>query len=139
MEAEMTTETDEDAFRDEEAWNALDYETRLRVAGHLMRKVVEFGRDPGSFRHFIYGVLGFGMDAYVPLYAAGTMDFTNSFDLGTHEAIRRIVEEHRYDSLKQLLDLCDEGGCYQNASSGYPTKDGYRRTCFSHSELDKTV
>jgi len=136
---EMTTEGDEDAVLDKAVWDGLDYETRLAVAGHVIRKVVEVGRDPCSFRYFIYDVLGFEPNAYVPLYLAGGMEITNNFDLNQNEAIREVVEKHRYDSLKQLLDLCDESGCYRNASCGYPTKSGYRRTCFFHSELEKTL
>ena len=135
----MNTESDEDAARDREVWDGLDYETRLAAACHVIRKVVEVGRDPGSFRHFIYGVLGFQMDAYVPLYAAGAMEITNNFDLNHSENLRKVVEEHKYDSLKEMLDICDEFGCYEQSSCGFPTSDGYRRTCYKHSEFDKKL
>lgn len=72
---------DEDAIQDEKIWDSLDLETRLACAGHVIRKVVENGNEGGSFRYFIYDRLGFGPEAYVPLYLAGGMTITNHFDL----------------------------------------------------------
>lgn len=35
-----------------------------------------------------------------------------------------------------MRELCDEPGCSQLASCGFPTEDGsYRRTCFDHSKF----
>ena len=118
---------------DQKVWDGLDYDTRLAVAGHMIRKVVEIGTEGGSFRHFIYGVLGFDMDAYVPLYMAGGMTITNEFDLQKIEDIKKIVGENKYEKLKPVLGLCDEPDCFEEASSGWPSEDNvYRHTCSAH-------
>jgi hypothetical protein len=118
---------------EEKIWNSLDYDTRLAVAGHMIRKVVEIGTEGGSFRHFIYGVLGFSMDAYVPLYMAGGMTITNEFDLQKIEDIKKIAEENKYEKLKSVLGLCDEPDCFKEASTGWPSEDNvYRHTCSAH-------
>jgi hypothetical protein len=32
-------------------------------------------------------------------------------------------------------EVCDEPGCVQEATCGFPTGQGYRRTCHHHSDL----
>jgi hypothetical protein len=61
------------------------YETKLAVTAWVMEKIVEHAREGGSFRVLIYDRLGFGTDAYVPLYLAGGMEISNEFDLSKHE------------------------------------------------------
>lgn len=58
-----------------------DYKTKLAVTAWVMKKIVEHGKEPGSFRYLIYERMGFDMDAYVPLYLAGGMTISNEFDL----------------------------------------------------------
>jgi|APCry1669188970_1035186.scaffolds.fasta_scaffold95503_3 hypothetical protein len=77
----MTTEGDEDAIRDEEIWNSLDLESRLAAAAFVIRKIVDHGREGGTFRYLIYDRLGFGPEAYVPLYLAGGMHISNHFEI----------------------------------------------------------
>ena len=31
-----------------------------------------------------------------------------------------------------LVRVCDEPGCWKEATMGTPTRTGYRRTCFTH-------
>lgn len=117
-----------------------DNQTKLDIAAWVISKIDEHGRDPGSFRYLIYERLGFGMDAYVPLYEAGGMNITNEFDYGKDEQLVKIVIEEKIDNvrLKQQLLLCDEPGCFDPASCGWPSENGvYRRTCYEHSELKK--
>jgi hypothetical protein len=57
------------------------YEMKLAVTAWVFEKIVEHANDPGSFRYLIYDRMGFGPDAYVPLYYAGGMTITNEFDL----------------------------------------------------------
>ena len=40
-------------------------------------------------------------------------------------------------SVECFTEICDEPECNQPASCGFPTPDGYRRTCFKHSEFNK--
>ena len=58
-----------------------DPEMKLAVTAWVFEKIVEHGKDPGSFRYLIYDRMGFGGDAYVPLYEAGGMTITNEFRL----------------------------------------------------------
>jgi len=55
-------------------------ETQYTVeqAAEIMRHVIKHCIDGGSFRTFIYDRLGFESAAYVPLYEAGVMNFTNA-------------------------------------------------------------
>lgn len=57
------------------------YETRLAVAAWVMKAILEHAKEGGSFRYLIYERLGFGPDAYVPLYIAGGMEISNEFAL----------------------------------------------------------
>ena len=61
------------------------YETRLAVAAWVMEAIVAHAREGGSFRYLIYERLGFGPDAYVPLYQAGGLTISNEFDLSIEE------------------------------------------------------
>jgi hypothetical protein len=49
----------------------------------VFRNIVENGKEDGSFRHLIYDHMGFGPEAYKPLYLAGGMEITN--ELGRKE------------------------------------------------------
>lgn len=57
------------------------YETRLAVVAWAMEHIVTHAEEGGSFRYLIYERLGFGPDAYVPLYQAGGMTISNEFNL----------------------------------------------------------
>lgn len=60
---------------------ACPYETRLAVAAWVFQAIVDHATEGGTFRYLIYHRLGFGPDAYVPLYQAGGMTISNEFDL----------------------------------------------------------
>lgn len=113
------------------------YETKLAVTAWVIRNIVDHAKGGGSFRYLIYERLGFKLDAYIPLYEAGGMDITNNFDLDQIPAIIKIVQEHKFEPLKDLINLCDEPDCFNEVSCGFPTEDGYRRTCFNHSKWAK--
>ena len=81
----MTTESDQDAIHNEKIWNSLDLETQLAAAAFVIKKIVDHGREGGTFRYLIYDRLGFGPEAYVPLYLAGGMHIANDFDLNNNE------------------------------------------------------
>lgn len=116
-----------------------DYQTKLDTAAWVISKIDEHGQDPGSFRGLIYGLLGFGPDAYVPLYEAGGMNITNELDYNRYDALIELVKEEKIDNvkLKNALSLCDEPGCFAHASCGWPSENGYRRTCYQHSNFEK--
>lgn len=57
------------------------YETRLAVTAWVMEHICDHAKDGGSFRYLIYSRMGFGPDAYMPLYCAGGMEISNEFIL----------------------------------------------------------
>jgi hypothetical protein len=48
-------------------------------AAWVISKVVAAMKHPGSFRYMIYNRMGYGPNAYVPIYEAGGMELTNAF------------------------------------------------------------
>ena len=114
-----------------------DYDTKLAVTAWVFKNIVEHAREGGSYRYLIYDRLGFDLDAYVPLFEAGGMEISNEFDIERISDIIAIVREHKLDVLKSVLNMCDEPGCFDDASCGFPTETGYRRTCYNHSDFNK--
>jgi len=116
-----------------------DYDTKLEIAAWVISKIDEHGLAPGSFRYLIYDRLGFGPDAYVPLYEAGGMNITNELDYDQKSDLRKIIQEQGIENkeLKQFAQICDEPGCFSHATCGWPGDDGYRRTCYEHSNFEK--
>lgn len=60
---------------------ACDYNTRLAITTDVFKKILEHAKEGGTFRYLIYERLGFGPDAYFPLYEAGGMVISNEFRL----------------------------------------------------------
>lgn len=116
-----------------------DYQTKLDIAAWVISKIDDHGNNPGSFRYLIYNRLGFDLDAYVPLYEAGGMNITNELDYDKSPALMKIIEEQKIENkkLKEFANVCDEPGCFRNASCGWPSDEGYRRTCYEHSNYGK--
>lgn len=113
------------------------YETKLAVTAWVFQNIVDHAKEGGSFRYLIYDRLGFNMDAYVPLCEAGGLEISNEFDMSQKSAILDIVQSKKIEELKVPLNLCDEGDCFVEASCGFPTDAGYRRTCYKHSKFAK--
>lgn len=126
-----------------------DYDTKLAVVQWAMKHIVDHAREGGSYRYLIYDRLGFGMDAYGALLDDG-MTISNEFDLGLMDNVQELFktvlndEEGDYDlikfkveKMKEKFAICDEPGCSNRVCSGWPSENGYRRTCFEHSERKK--
>ena len=116
-----------------------DYQTKLDIAAWVISKIDEHGVDGGSFRYLIYERLGFGPDAYVPLYEAGGMNITNELDYEAIPNLQKIIAEEKIDNLKlkRAVRTCDEPGCYAPATCGWPSEPEYRTTCYRHSNFEK--
>ena len=116
-----------------------DYQTKLDIAAWVISKIDEHGNNPGSFRNLIYGLLGFDADAYVVLYEAGGMNITNELDYDRQPSLIKIIEEEKIENqkLKEHAGICDEPGCFKPATCGWPSENGYRRTCYEHSNFEK--
>lgn len=110
-----------------------DNETKLAVTAWVFKNIVEHAQEGGSYRTLIYDRLGFGPEAYAPLYSAGGMIISNEFDTSQMNEIKKVVKENKIEAMKEVLVLCDEPGCFDETSCGWPTEDGgYRRTCGTH-------
>lgn len=64
----------------ERVWNNLDEDIKLAVTLYVMEALVEHAQGGGSYRHLIYGRLGFSTKAYSYLYPAG-MTISNNFNI----------------------------------------------------------
>lgn len=123
-----------------------DPELKLAVTKWVMKHIVEHAKEGGSYRYLIYDRLGFGPEAYAPLCSDG-LTISNEFDLNTIPDARRMLKgafeqgredmrEYHFHELKEVLNCCDEPGCYEVTSAGWPTEDGkYRHTCGEHYRL----
>lgn len=61
--------------------DACPSELRLAVTAQVFKAIVDHATEGGTFRYLIYDRLGFGPEAYVPLYEAGGMTISNEFNL----------------------------------------------------------
>ena len=113
-----------------------DYDTKLAITAWVMKHIVEHARDGGSYRYLIYTRLGFDMDAYGALLDDG-MTISNEFDLNLKDAVIKAYKNGDEKKLKDALGLCDEPGCFNYVSCGWPSDNGYRSTCSDHSQLMK--
>ena len=50
------------------------------------------------------------------------------------DATAKIVGCPRCKEVQCFINMCDEPGCREEASSGWLSDDGYRRTCHKHSK-----
>jgi len=61
-------------------WNSLDEDTKLAVTQYIFTALVAHAESGGSYRHLIYGRLGFSNKAYSYLYPEG-MIISNHFEI----------------------------------------------------------
>jgi hypothetical protein len=106
-------------------------EMKLAVTKWAMKHIVDHAREGGSYRYLIYDRMGFGPEAYAPLCSDG-MTISNEFDLDVVPDARKALAENDHDKLKKILSCCDEPGCYEQISAGFPVEGGYRQTCGEH-------
>lgn len=108
-----------------------DNDTKLAITKWVMKHIVEHARDGGSYRYLIYDRLGFGPEAYGALLDDG-MTISNEFDLGLKDNVVEAYKSGDEKKLKEALGLCDESGCFNYISCGWPSENGYRMTCSEH-------
>ena len=106
-------------------------DVKLAVTRWALNHVADHSREGGSYRHLIYGRLGFGPEAYGPLLDGG-MFISNNFDVEQIEQIKKIAKENGFEALKPVLNICDEPGCWTDAGCGWPDGEKYRWTCGKH-------
>ena len=111
-----------------------DHDMKLAVTKWVMKHIVEHAKEGGSYRYLIYDRLGFGPEAYAPLCSDG-MTISNEFDLDVVPDARKALAEGDHEKLKKILSCCDEPGCYEQITSGYPAESGYRQSCSKHYQM----
>lgn len=107
------------------------YDTKLAIVRWCMENIVKHAQEGGSYRYLIYGRLGFNPDAYGVLLDDG-MTISNEFDLSLKDNVIAAYKNKDEREMKKALGLCDEPGCFEYASSGWPSDTGYRTTCHKH-------
>jgi hypothetical protein len=125
-----------------------DYDTKLAVTAWAMKHIVDHARDGGTYRYLIYDRLGFEPDAYAPLCSDG-LTISNEFELDVDEKIQKLYNivlndkegdldfiKSQFEKLKNDYNICDEPGCTETVSCGWPSENGYRRTCGEHMKKD---
>jgi hypothetical protein len=115
----------------------VDNQTKLAVTAWVFHHIIEHAKEGGTFRYLIYDRLGFGYDAYVPLCADG-MTISNEFNMDFKDKVVRIAQEHQLEPLKEVLEMCDEPGCFKIRCCGWPDPktNTYRVTCRDHAGID---
>ena len=109
-----------------------DPELKLEITKWVMKHIVAHARDGGTYRYLIYDRLGFGPEAYGELLDDG-MTISNEFDLSLKKTVADCLERNDIEAAKRALGYCDEPGCYNEASCGYPVGEkGYRYSCGDH-------
>ena len=108
-----------------------EYDMKLAVTRWVLKHVADHGKDGGSYRYLIYDRLGFGPDAYAPLCNDGLF-ISNEFDSQIVSEARKALAAGDHENLKKILSCCDEPGCYEQISAGFPAEGGYRSTCCEH-------
>src|SRR5882672_10532344 len=78
-------------------------EMRLAVTAQVFKAIVDHATEGGSFRDLIYDRLGFGPEAYVPLYDAGGMTISNDFNLPDPNAPRIALKDHDKEEFDEGL------------------------------------
>lgn len=107
------------------------YDTKLAITAWVMKHIVYHAKDGGSYRYLIYERLGFDMDAYGVLLDDG-MTISNEFDLNMRDNVVKAYKSGDEAKIKEALSLCDEPGCFNEISCGWPSENGYRTTCSEH-------
>jgi len=109
-----------------------DYDMKLAVTKWIFKHIAAHGAEGGSYRYLIYDRLGFDADAYAPLCSDGLF-ISNEFDAEALPNAREALASGNHEKLKEILSCCDEPGCYEVTSCGWPTEGGgYRQTCHRH-------
>ena len=89
----------------EEYWNSLTKEQQLAAFCAVSRRIHQGELvDQGSYRHVLYGVFGWGPEAYAPAQLAGYLDIHNAIHEPDHD--RRLLEEFckKFDLRSSYVD-----------------------------------
>lgn len=81
------------------------HETKLALCCWFFERCTEHAREGGgNFRKLIYERLGFGVEAYAPLYLAGGLDVSTHFRFTDASEADQIVREHIAQAADRIKD-----------------------------------
>ena len=95
-----------------------DYDTKLAVTAWVFKHIVDHAKEGGSYRNLIYGRLGFGTDAYTPLFYAGGMEISNEFDMDRMDEVKSVVRQNKIEALKSDLKEAEQSSDYYEKKCG---------------------
>ena len=83
----------------EEFWNKLTYDEKLMAFYSVVKRIKKGELDEqGTYRHILYDVFGFDVDAYSMGMECGFLDLHNS--IYTRESLKEVVEKAGGDASK---------------------------------------
>lgn len=112
MSEESKMKEQEDFFlaENDRVLNGAPRPTIAQVAWVMSALSESVSREGCSFRRTIYGLMGFGPEAYVPIYEAGGMNVTNAIVEASDRAdlMQAGAQAERARILKIAEEWCDE-------------------------------
>lgn len=78
----MNMENQEHNADMEAIFKALPYEAQVAATCVVVAALKETAQRGGSFRFFLYQMLGLKQDSYFPVWRSGGQDITNALDAG---------------------------------------------------------
>ena len=96
----------------EEYWNSLSKEDQLKAFCAVVRRIHQAEiEDQGTYRHALYGVFGFGPEAYGQAQMAGYLTIHNLIYTDEYEG--KLIAAEREECAKIVESYCgawDDGG-----------------------------
>ncbi len=89
----------------EQFWNSLSKEDQLKAFCTVVRRIYQAEIvDQGSYRHALYGVFGFGPEAYGQAQMAGYLSIHNL--IYTDESMAEVITAEREECAKIVESYC---------------------------------
>lgn len=76
----------------------------IEQAGFIIRHVLDHLHEGGTYRYLIYNRLGYNMDSYVPLMAAGGLELSNLAPVREKEESARILGFRTGGIIAEIVD-----------------------------------
>lgn len=105
------------------------FEIKLAVTVWVFHHLLAHLREGGTYRYLIYDRLA--LNDYPSLFDG--LDISNAFsEARSFKEAQAVAKKLRITPMKPVLELCDEPDCFEDATCGWPSPTGYRKTCRTH-------